>query len=199
MVTEREGKEEGLDAQWACGGSDPLILSGLLVMLPGPQGSREASAGCGGAGAPSMVPGVSPFLKPLPLSARPACPADIAPEAVTAVTFFPMAGFGDHPAGGGGAGSPPVTLPPCSQRPRPCWRCRFSSRLFKPCFSHSGSQEPPSSDLQGPASLAGWALSAEETELFIRQGLLGEPGDGVSSQRTLSITLRIYPEVKESH
>lgn len=48
-----------------------------------------------------------------------------------------------RPCRGWAAGSsscdPP---PPCSQRPRPCWRRLFSSRLFEPHFSLSGSKDP---------------------------------------------------------
>lgn len=126
-------------------GSDPLALSGLLVMLQHPRGAEKRQQGMGGTGAPSAALRPPPFSSPSLFQLILLVPADFAPEAVTAVTFFPVAGFGDHPAGGGGAGSSSCDPHlPCSWRPRPCWRRLFSSRLFEPCFSLSGSKDPRS-------------------------------------------------------
>ena len=82
-------------------GSDPLALSRLLVMLQHRRGAEKRQQGMGGTGAPSAALRSPPFSSRSLFQLVLLVPADFAPEAVTAVTFFPVAGFGDHPEGGG--------------------------------------------------------------------------------------------------
>lgn len=77
-------------------------------MLQHRRGAEKRQQGMGGTGAPSAALRSPPFSSPSLFQLILLVPADFAPEAVTAVTFFPVAGFGDHPEGGGLV-PPPVT------------------------------------------------------------------------------------------
>ena len=164
------------------GGSDPLVLSGLVVMLQHPRGAEKRQQGVGGAGAPSTAPGVSPFLKPLPLSARPSCSCRLCSRSSDSSDFLPSGRVWGRPCRGWAAGSsscdPPTLLPEAEA----LLETPLLLQALRTPFLTFWVQGSLCSDLQGPDSPAGWALSAEETAVLPAGSARGAGGRGQLSE-----------------
>lgn len=164
------------------GVSDPLALSGLLVMLQHPRGAEKCQQAVGGAGAPSTAPGVSPFLKPLPPSARPACSCRLCSRGTGSSAFLPSGRvWGPRCRGWGGWSSscdPPTLLPEAEA----LLETPLLLQALRTLFLTFWVQGSLCSDLQGPDSPAGWALSAEETAVRPAGSARGAGGRGQLSE-----------------